>query len=71
MLDLKNGEIILCQSGFRINRKTTPEDLEKNIPDLIIDALTLRVDIIGIIAGWIQSQVGFLEQAFVLRIKSD
>lgn len=35
MLDLKKGEIILCQSGFRINRKTTPEDLEKNIPDLI------------------------------------
>lgn len=35
MLNLIKGEIILCQSGFKINKSTMPEDLEKNIPDLI------------------------------------
>ena len=36
MINIKKGEIILCNSGFIINKKTKKEDLERDIPDLII-----------------------------------
>lgn len=36
MFDVTNGVITLCKSGLKIDKNTTPEDLEKNIPDQII-----------------------------------
>ena len=45
MIDINNGRIVLCKSGFVISSEVCPDDIEEKIPDQIAYRYTVN-------SGW-------------------